>query len=132
MGRRREVQLHGRKQASIALILAAIGGSGISFFADSTLDAFLGMRDQHARRLTDWQVYMGSTCLGAVAFFIFLFCLELMERRSKIMAWHSSWPWLPLIALTGLATLIHFPAYAVISMGAIICRWAYRQTCNEL
>lgn len=127
MGRRREVIVHDKNQTSIALFVACIGGGGISFFVDSTLDALLSTGDQHSQGLTNWRVHMSSTCLGTIAFFIILFCLELVGRRSKMMAWRSSWPWLPLIGLTALASLIHIPAYAVILIGAIFCVWAYRQ-----
>lgn len=126
MGRRRELQLYDSNQASIALILAAIAGGGISFFIDSTLDAIQGIGDQPAWRLPEWQVHMASICLGAITFLIILFCLELMGRHSKMMAWRSSWPWLPLIGLTGLASLIHIPVYAVVPIGASLCVWAYR------
>jgi hypothetical protein len=71
---------------------------------------------------------MGSTWLSAVAFVVILFSLELLGRQSKIIAWRSSWPWLPLTALTALARLIHIPAYTVIPAGAVLGVRAYRQT----
>ncbi len=128
MGRKRDTQAQDRNHTSIALILAAIGGGGVLFFVDSTLDALLADGEQRTRRFTDWQIHMGSTCLGVVAFFIALFCLELMGRHSKTTAWRSSWPWLSLIPLTALATFIRISAYAVIPMASFICIWAYRQT----
>lgn len=132
MGRRREVQLYDGGQTSIAVIIAGIGGGGIWFYIDSTLDDMQGIGYQHARRLPDWQIHTAAACLGTVTFLMILFCLELMARRSKMMAWRSSWPFLPLIGLTGLASLIHIPAYAVIPIGALLCVWAYRQTSRVL
>jgi hypothetical protein len=44
------------------------------------------------------------------------------------MASPSSAPWLPLVGLTWLATIIHIPFYIVISVGIIYGVFAYRQT----
>jgi hypothetical protein len=63
-----------------------------------------------------------------MTFFIFLFILEVLETRSRMTAWRSSVPWLPLVGLTMLATIIHIPYYIVILAGTIYGVWAYRQT----
>jgi hypothetical protein len=65
--------------------------------------------------------------MGAAAFVIIFFLLELLGRQSKLSAWQSSWPWLPLVGLTGLATMIHIPVYAVIPMSILEAAWAYRR-----
>jgi ABC-type antimicrobial peptide transport system permease subunit len=71
---------------------------------------------------------MGSACSGIIAFFTFLFILEVLETRSRTTVWRSSAPWLPLVGLTWLATIIHIPFYIVISVGIIYGVFAYRQT----
>jgi hypothetical protein len=57
-----------------------------------------------------------------------LYFLEELARKSRILAWRSSSAWLPLIALTGLATAIHVSLYVVIPIGALYSLWAYRRT----
>jgi hypothetical protein len=112
----------------IAILVAASGGVGILIYAESALDDVQSTVDQHAPTIPGWQLHGGSSCLGAVAFVVILFFLELLGKQSKIAAWRSSWPWLPLIGFTALATLIHIPAYAVIPVCAAIGVWAYSRT----
>lgn len=81
-------------------------------------------------KLPAWQVHMGSVCIGIMTFFTFLFVLEVLETRSHMTAWRSSAPWLPLVGLTLLATIIHIPFYIVILSGTAYGVWAYRQTSN--
>jgi hypothetical protein len=81
-------------------------------------------------RVPAWQVHMGSACLGIMTFVVALFILEVFETRSKTTAWRSSSPWLPLIALTAMATGIHIIFYVVIPIGCIYGIWAYRKTCS--
>jgi hypothetical protein len=75
-----------------------------------------------------WRVHMGCTCLGCVAFVIALFCLERLGRGSTVSALRSTIPWLPLIALTGMATAIRIPMYVVIPLIILYGLWAYRRT----
>jgi hypothetical protein len=84
--------------------------------------------DLWGSKLPGWQFHMGSACSGIMTFFTFLFLLELHETRSRITAWRSSAPWLLLVVLTLLATIIHIPYYFVILVGTISGVWAYRQT----
>ena len=107
--------------------MAALGAGGILVYAESALDDIRSTVNQHAPTMPGWQVHMGSSCLGAVAFVIILYLLELLAKQSKIEAWRSSWPWLPLIGFTALATLIHVPAYAVIPACAGTSVWAYHR-----
>ena len=71
---------------------------------------------------------MGATRIEVMAFSAILFLLELFETRSRITEWRASAPWLPLVGLTLLATIIHIPYYIVILVGAICGVWAYRRT----
>jgi hypothetical protein len=78
--------------------------------------------------LPSWRAHMGSVCLGVVSFVVSLYFLEELGRKSKILAWRSASPWLPLIALTVFATLIHVPTYVVVALGLLYSVWAYRRT----
>jgi len=75
-----------------------------------------------------WQFHMGSACGGIATFFAFLFLLELHETKSRMTAWRSSAPWLPLVGLILLATIIHIHYFIVILVGTLCGVWAYRQT----
>jgi hypothetical protein len=71
---------------------------------------------------------MGAACMGTAAFVVIFFLLELLGYKSKVSAWRATWPWLPLVGLTALATVIHFPAYVVILMCALDVGWAFYKT----
>jgi hypothetical protein len=71
---------------------------------------------------------MGSACVGIVTFFVFLFILEFLETKSRITAWRSSAPWLPLVGFTALATIVHIPFCIVLLAGSSYAVWAYRRT----
>ena len=79
-------------------------------------------------RVPAWQLHIGTVCGGIITFFVFLFILEFLETRSRITAWRSSAPWLPLVGLTALATFVHISFYIVLLVGASFAVWAYRRT----
>jgi hypothetical protein len=85
-------------------------------------------KDPHAQVLTEWRVHMGAACMGAAGLVVILYLLELLGRQSKIIAWRSNWPWLPLVGFTAMATVIHIPAYAAVSACEIYSVWAFRGT----
>jgi hypothetical protein len=49
--------------------------------------------------------------------------IYLIRRQIDILARHTSWPWLPLVGFTAIETVIHIPAYAVVSACAIYSVW---------
>jgi hypothetical protein len=109
------------------LLVAFFGGACAFIAVESTCDD-VRIGPQHMESLPSWQVHMGSAFLGITTFVIALFFLEVFETRSKATAWQSSSPWMPLIALTALATGVHIAYYVVIPIGAIYGIWAYRKT----
>jgi hypothetical protein len=119
-------QLHD-DPTSIALLAAFLGGVGVLFYGESLLHD-LQDPGPHAQVLTEWRIHMGAACMGAAGLVVILYLLELLGRQSKIIAWRSSWPWLPLVGFTAIATVIHIPAYAVVSACAIYSVWACRRT----
>ena len=112
-------------------LLVALFGGACAFI---TVESICGDANdagwQQMNRLPAWQVHMGSACVGIITSFVFLFILELLETRSKITAWRSSAPWLPLVGFTALATIVHIPFCIVLLASASYAVWAYRRTCS--
>jgi hypothetical protein len=124
----------GKKKASNEYIhtpttlLVALFGGACGFI---TVESICGDANdagwQQMNRLPAWQVHMGLVCVGIMTFFVFLFILEFLETKSRITAWRSSAPWLPLVGLTALATVIHIPICVVFLIGGSYAVWAYRR-----
>jgi hypothetical protein len=110
-------------------LLVALFGCACAFI---TVESICGDANdaawQQMNRLPAWQVQMGAVCVGIITFLVFLFVLEFLETQSKMTAWRSSAPWLPLLGLTALATAIHIPIYVVFLIGGSYAGWAYRRT----
>ena len=115
---------------SITLLVALFGGACAFITVESICGDANDAGWQQMNRLPAWQVHMGSACVGIVTFFVFLFILEFLETKSRITAWRSSAPWLPLVGFTALATIVHIPLCAVLLAGASYAVWAYRRTCS--
>jgi hypothetical protein len=128
MKRRREQLDVGMDLTTFALLVGSLGGLGIVTYGESLLRDIQSAGDSHAPSLANWQVHMGAVCMGVAAFVVIFFLLELLGQQSKLSAWRSSWPWLPLVGLTALATMIHIPVYAVVLMSILEAAWAYRRT----
>jgi hypothetical protein len=109
-------------------MVALLGGSSAFLVVETTLPDLIDLWGSRMNKLPGWQFHMGSACGGVMTFFAFLFLLELHETRSRITAWRSSAPWLTVVGLTLLATIIHIPYCIVILIGTICGVWAYRQT----
>jgi hypothetical protein len=128
------IEKKGRRQkstsasTSMAVTLAAAVGIGAIqcaeiIYSDSR-DAELTYNSAAAM----WRVHMGCACAGSAAFVLALFFLECVGRGSVTSALRSTISWLPLIALTGIATIIHIPIYVVILLTVLHSVWAYRRT----
>ena len=128
MGRRNNPSNYEYNHTPTTLLLALLGGSCAFIAVETTLPDVMDVWGSQMNKFPGWQFHMGSACSGIVTFFTFLFLLELHETKSRITAWRSSAPWLPLVGLTLLATIVHIPYYIVILVGTICGVWAYRQT----
>ena len=106
MGRRRNRSSHEYSHTPTTLMVALLGGSCAFIAVETTLPDVLDVWGSQMNKLPGWQFHMGSACSGIVTFFTFLFLLELHETKSRITAWRSSAPWLPLVGLTLLASII--------------------------
>jgi len=130
MGQRKEKTSYEFNHTPTTLLVALFGGACGFIAIESTIGDAMDAWGLQMKRVSSWQVHMGSTCVGVATFFIFLFILELMETKSKITAWRSSVPWLPLVLPTALATFVHVPFYIVIVICAGYAVWAYHRTCS--
>ena len=132
----RAVKVKKRKQperrpsdtTSVAVAIATL----VAFAAIQAAEIIYGnIRNTDAPNDQDipmWRAHMGSAFAGSVAFIIALFWLESLGRKSKATALRSIFPWLPVVALTGLATAVHIPIYIVLLITASYSVWAYRRT----
>ena len=130
MGQRKKQSSHEYNHSPTTLLVALFGGACVFITVESIYGDANDAGWKQMNRLPAWQVHMGSGCVGIITFFVFLFILEFLETRSRITAWRSSAPWLPLVGLTALATLVHIPFYIVLLVGASYTVWAYRRTCS--
>jgi hypothetical protein len=128
MGKRKRQSSYEYNHTPTTLLMALFGGTCAFIAVETTLPDLMELWWRQMKKLPGWQVHMGSACSGIITFLTFLFILEVLETKSRITAWRSSAPWLPLVGLTLLATIIHIPYYIVILAGTIYGVWAYRQT----
>ena len=128
MATRKKRPSHEYHHTAITLLVALFGGACAFFAVEIFLPDLLELYERQIGIFPRWQIHMGATCVDVITFFVFLFFLELLETRSRLTAWRASAPWLPLVGLTLLATIIHIPFYIVILAGTIYGVWAYRQT----
>jgi len=108
--------------------VACLGGVCTLFMAILVYDAATDWGAASLSWLPPWRAHMAVACAGITGYTVSLFFLVKLARKSKVLAWRSTTLWLPLIALTLLATLFHFPVYAVAVAGVIGSVWAYRRT----
>jgi hypothetical protein len=130
MGKRKKTSTYEYNHTPTTLLVASFGGACAFVTVENTIADILGLWGYQVNKLLAWQVNMGALCVGIVTFTFFLFILEVIETRSKIIAWRTSVPWLPLVGLTAIATLVHIPFYVVVLISAICVVWAYRRTCS--
>lgn len=130
MGRRRKSSSHEFNDTSITILVALFFGAcavlAIEAVVGATEDAGWELID----RIPKWQLHMGAVCGGMVMFFLYMYILQFIETNSRPTAWRSSVPWLPIVALTALATTVYIPAHIVILVGGGYAVWAYRRTCS--
>jgi Na+/H+-dicarboxylate symporter len=128
MAKRRKKARYEYNQFPTTLFVAAFVGACALMTLESSFEEIMDLLKSWAWPIHAWQFHMGSVCAGIIAFVASLFLLGVFETRSKTTAWHSSWPWLPLVPLTALATVIHIPFYLTLLVGVIYCVWAYRRS----
>src|ERR1035438_5467033 len=130
MGQRKKQSSHDYNHSPTTLLVALFGGACAFITVESIYGDANDAGWQQMNRFPAWQVHMGSVCAGTITFFVFLFILEFLETKSKITAWRSSAPWLPLVGFTALATVVHISLCIVLLAGASYAVYAYRRTCS--
>jgi len=128
MGKRKKKSSYEDDHTWSVMSIALFGGACGVMTVESTVSDVMESLGYQINKFPEWQLHMGSVCVGIITFFVFLFTLEVFETSSKIIAWRSSAPWLPLVGLTAIATVVHVPFYVVALIGAIYSVWAYRKT----
>jgi hypothetical protein len=128
MGRGKKRSSYEYNHTPTTILIALVCGVCISITVETTLPDLMELWESQASKLPGWQLHMGSVCSGLLTFFTCLFVLEAIETKSRVTAWRTSVPWLPLVGLTLIATIIHIPYYIVIAVGGMYGVWAYRQT----
>ena len=128
MGQRKKQSSREYNHSPTTLLVTLFGGACAFITVESICGDANDAGWQQMNRLPAWQVHMGSACAGIITFFVFLFILEFLETRSRITAWRSSAPWLPLVGFTALATIVHIPFCIVLLAGSSYAVWAYRRT----
>src|SRR5580698_918526 len=123
MARRKKRPSYEYHHTPTTLLVALCGGVCAFIAVEIFLPDLLELWEPQIGKFPGWQIHMGATCIEIMAFFVVLFLLELFETRSRLTAWRASAPWLPLVGLTLLATIIHIPYYIVILVGAIYGVW---------
>jgi len=111
-----------------ALAVGIFGGAAALYLTEVIYSEMRDSGGPDIPGLPNWRAHMGAVCVGSIAFVVTFFLMESLGRKSKVIAWRSSIPWLPLIALTAVATAIHIPIYVVIVSGTLYSVWAYRRT----
>jgi hypothetical protein len=128
MGRRKKQSSYEYNDTPTTMLMAVFGGACGLITVESFFEEIMDLLSNRTNKVHAWQVHMGSVSVGMIAFVVFLFFLEVFETRSKAIAWHSSWPWLPLVGLTAISTVVYIPFYLVAPIGVIYGVWAYRKT----
>jgi hypothetical protein len=118
MGQRKKQSSHEYNHNPVTLFVALFGGACAFITVESICGDANDAGWQQMNRLQAWQVHMGSICMGIITFIVFLFILEFLETKSRITAWRSSSPWLPLAGFTALATIVHILFCIVLLAGA--------------
>jgi hypothetical protein len=124
--KKRKQQKQTTDSTPMAVAIATLFGAGALYCGEIIYDNIKDSGD--ITQFPEWRAHMGAACVGTMAFVTSLFLLENLGGRSKSVALRSAAPWLPLVALTVLATVTHIPIYVVVLLTAVYSPWAYLRT----
>jgi hypothetical protein len=128
MGKRKTKRSEDFNDTLITILVALFFGACAVLAIEAVLGALEDAGWQLIGSIPSWQLHMGAACGGTITFFAYLYILQFIETDSKLTAWRSSAPWLPLVGLTALATTVYIPFYIVFLIGGGYAVWAYRRT----
>lgn len=122
--RRNKPRIKGKTFAFPNTSIAAVCGVALFQYTEFV---FMSTGDGSFRApdIPGWRVHMISALLGTLSFVITLFCLEVLVRKSKTVAFRSVIPWLPFVVLTGVATVFHIHFLVLIGAASAYGAWMY-------
>jgi hypothetical protein len=109
----------------VALAVSVLCGAAAVYCSEIVYDEIKDSVDPNAGSLPGWRAHMSAACVGAMVLVVSLFFLERIGGRSRNRALRSVLPWLPLVAMTGFAALVHIPLYLVLLAVLLYSPWAY-------
>ncbi|HTZ56721.1 MAG TPA: hypothetical protein VMB49_01425 [Acidobacteriaceae bacterium] len=109
----------------MALAIAVMCGAAALYCTEIIYDNIKDSGSSDLYAIPGWRAHMASGCIGATALVISLFLLERIGGRSKSRALRSVLPWLPLVLVTGFASIIHIPPYVVVAAIVFYSPYAY-------
>jgi len=130
MGLRKKQSSQEYNHSPTMLLVALFGGAFAFIAVENICDDATDAGWQQMNRLSARHVHMGSAHAEIITFFVFLFILEFRETRSRIGFWRSRAPWLPLVGVMALATIIHIPICVVVLADASYAVSGYCRTCS--
>lgn len=110
---------------SVALTVSVLCGAAALYCSEIVFDDMKDPVSPNTGPLPAWRSHMVAGCVGTMALVISLFVLERIGGRSRNRAMRSVLPWLPLVALTGLAAIVHIPPFLVLIAILFYSPWAY-------
>lgn len=125
---KRKPRKDGHNTTTIAVIVAAMVAFCAIQGAEIIYDNMRIPGVPGAHDIPLWRVHMISACAGSITFVLTLFFLESLGKKSRASALRSIFPWIPLVALTAIAAVVHIPLLLVVLLGALYCPWAYART----
>lgn len=126
MRKRKQKPIYSPEQTIIAFGVGCLACAGIAYVLETTYDYMIETGEK-LPGLPGWRAHMGTACLGLSVLILTFYLLEVLGRESKVIAWRASSPWLPLVGLTAMATVVHMPAYVVIVVSLMYSVWAFRR-----
>lgn len=110
----------------VALAVAVLCGATALYCSEVIYGNIADSGSRRAALAPSWRGHMLAGCIGAAVLVLSLFLLERIGGRSKSHALRCVIPWLPLVAVTGLASIIHISSYLVVLAIVVYSPWAYR------
>jgi hypothetical protein len=122
----KRARARGRDSTPVALAVSVLCGATAFYLGEVLYNDLAASGSPDISAVPSWRGHMAAACIGAIVLAIALFFLERMGGRSNAHAMRLVVPWLPLGAITGLATVVHVPAFLVVTAMVLYSSWAYR------
>jgi hypothetical protein len=121
----RRARYQRRDYTTVALAIAALCGVTAFYCSEVIYSNIEDSGSPNLSAVPGWREHMAAGCIGAAVLMISLFLLEKVGGHSTGYAMRSVLHWLPLMAITGLAAVVHIPLYIVVASIVLYSPWAY-------